>query len=55
MVTFRGVINKRAKKIWESKLPMKLKAFVWQVQQNRLPTKEVLQGRKWKRERPCNL
>jgi hypothetical protein len=29
-ITFRGVIDKQARKIWKNKMPMKLRVFVWQ-------------------------
>jgi hypothetical protein len=37
-LSFRGVINKRMQLVWESKLPMKIKVFLWLGFQNRLPS-----------------
>lgn len=37
-LSFRGVINKRLQLVWESKLPMKIKVFLWLGFQNRLPS-----------------
>ena len=45
--------NKRAEKIWRSKLPMKIKVFMWLANQNRLPTKTKMKERKWKGEQGC--
>jgi hypothetical protein len=37
-LTFRGITNKRMIKLWKSKLPNKLKVFVWLAAQDRLQT-----------------
>ena len=47
--------NKRAEKIWRSKLPMKLKVFLWLTLQDRLPTKTKMKERKWKGEQGCTI
>jgi len=54
-LSFRGVKNKRAEKIWRSKLPMKIKVFMWLANQNRLPTKTKMKERKWKGELGCTI
>jgi hypothetical protein len=35
-LSYLGVSNKRMKKLWKSKLPMKLKTFMWLVCQDRI-------------------
>ena len=54
-MSFRGMKNKRAEKIWRSKLPMKLKVFLWLTIQDRLPTKTKMKERKWKGEQGCTI
>ena len=41
-LSHRGVINKRLQHIWQSRLPMKLKVFLWHISHNRLQTGVVL-------------
>lgn len=52
---FRGVNNKRMKRMWRSKLPQKLKVFAWLVAQNKLQTGDNLKKRKWKGDEKCCL
>jgi len=54
-LTFRGVINKRFQQLWRSKLPMKLKVFMWLALQNRLQTGTALEEKKWKGDQRCGL
>jgi len=54
-MSFRGMKNKRAEKIWRSKLPMKLKVFLWLTIQDRLPTKTKMKERKWKVGQGCAI
>ena len=49
----RGVTNKRMKLLWGSKLPMKIKVFMWLTFQDRLPSGEVLKHRKWRGDGNC--
>lgn len=51
----RGVVNKRLKLIWGSRLPMKLKVFLWLITHNRLQTGVELKKRKWKGSATCNI
>ena len=53
--TFRGVLSKRLDKLWKSKLPMKLKIFMWLAMHERLQTGVALKKKKWKGEAHCNL
>lgn len=49
----RGVINIRMRRLWKTKLPMKLKVFMWQVFHDRLQTGEELKKRNWKGNEKC--
>ena len=52
----RGVVNKRLQGVWKSKLPMKLKVFLWQIFHNKLQTGVKLKKkRKWRGSEKCNL
>ena len=48
-LSHRGVVNTRSKRLWKSKLPMKLKVFAWLVFHNRIQTGVELKKRHWKR------
>jgi hypothetical protein len=50
-LSHQGVINKRMIRLWKSKLPMKLKSFMWLVSQDRLQTKLNLKRRNWRGKR----
>ena len=54
-MSFKGMKNKRAEKIWRSKFPMKLKVFLWLTIQDRLPTKTKMKERKWKVGQGCAI
>ena len=45
---FRGVRSKRLDKLWKSKLPMKLKIFMWLALHEKLQTGVTLKKKKWK-------
>ena len=51
----RGVVNKRLRGVWKSKLPMKLKVFLWQIFHDKLQTGAELKKRKWRGSEKCNL
>jgi len=53
--THRGVIHKRLRTIWGSKLPRKLKVFLWLVTHDKLQPGAELKGRKWKGSPLCNI
>ena len=55
LMTFRGVVNKRLIKLWNSRLPMKLKVFMWLAVQDRLQTGLSLKKMKWKGCHKCRL
>ena len=52
---FWGVIDKRAQKIWKSKMPMRLRVFVWQALHNKLQAGVVLKRINWKGNERCPL
>ena len=52
---FRGVLSKRLDKLWKSKLPMKLKIFMWLAMHERLQTGVALTKKKWKGQADCIL
>jgi hypothetical protein len=49
----RGVSNGRMKKLWKSKLPMKLKMFMWLVSQDRIQSGVNLKRMHWKGDPRC--
>jgi hypothetical protein len=51
----RGVINLGMRNLWGSKLPMKLKVFMWQVYHDRLQTGVTMKSKKWKGNPQCTL
>lgn len=52
---FRGVRNYRMKKLWKSKLPMKIKIFMWMLIQDKLQTRVNLKKKQWKGDVKCCL
>ena len=54
-ITFGGVIDRRFRKIWKNRMPLKLRVFVWQALHNRLQTGVVLKKMKWKGDDKCPL
>ena len=55
MAFSQGVLNKRLNRVWNSKLPLKLRIFLWQITHNKLPTGGELKKRKWKGNPCCNI
>lgn len=53
MLAHRGVVNYQMRRVWESKLPLKIKIFLWQAIQDRLQTRVNLKERGWKGNRNC--
>ena len=41
-----GVINRRMQEVWESKLPLKVKIFLWQMYHDKLQSAVQLKRRK---------
>lgn len=54
-IMFRGVNNHRMRKLWKSKLPMKIKVFMWLLIQDKLQTGVNLKKKKWKGDMNCCL
>ena len=54
-LSHRGVINKRLKKLWACRLPMKLKVFLWLAVHGRLQTGAALKQKKWKGSANCHI
>lgn len=54
-LSFGGVIHTRNQKIWKSKIPLKVKIFLWLAFQDRLQTTSQLKVRKWKGVDKCIL
>jgi hypothetical protein len=50
-----GVIRRRMKEIWRAKLPLKIRIFLWQMANDRLPTVEQLKKRNWEGKVECQL
>ena len=55
LLTFRGVVNKRMLHLWQSKLPLKLKIFMWLASQDRLQSGMALKQKNWKGDGRCSL
>jgi hypothetical protein len=46
-------VNKRMRKLWKSKVPMKLKIFMWLICQCRLQVGAILKRMNWKGNPNC--
>jgi hypothetical protein len=51
----RGVIIANSKNMWKTKLPLKVKIFVWQLSNNKLQAAVSLKKRGWKGDIHCCL
>ena len=47
--------NKTFQFLWKSKLPFKIKIFLWLVRQNRILTKDNLRKRGWQGDSSCHF
>jgi hypothetical protein len=52
---FSGVVDVRMEELWNSKIPLKVKNFVWLVYQDRVQTADNLIKKKWKGDSRCSL
>jgi hypothetical protein len=43
------------REIWRAKLPLKIRIFLWQMANDRLPTVEQLKKRNWGGKAECQL
>lgn len=50
-----GVISRVDESIWKSRLPLKIKIFMWQLRHNKLSAAVVLKRRGWKGDIHCSL
>lgn len=46
LLSLRGVTSKRLGKMWKSKIPLKLKVFLWLAFQNHLQSGEALKKKR---------
>jgi hypothetical protein len=53
--SFGGVISRRMNEIWGSRLPLKVRIFLWQMFHDKLQTVEQLKKKNWKGEINCVL
>jgi hypothetical protein len=53
--TFPRVRDLKMEEMWQSKLPMKVKNFVWLVIRNRIQTVDNLSKKRWKENKLCQL
>jgi hypothetical protein len=50
---YRYDYGHNSKRIWKAKIPLKIKIFLWLVEQNAILTKDSLSKRKWKGNSSC--
>jgi hypothetical protein len=50
-----GIIGPNDKKLWKSKLPLKIKVFMWQVYQYAILTRENMRKKDWLRNPKCSF
>jgi hypothetical protein len=46
-------VNNPKKKLWEAKIPMKIKIFVWLIDANAILTKDNLSRKNWQGDKRC--
>jgi hypothetical protein len=54
-MTNRGVSIPESEDVWKSKLPLKIKIFMWQLKNNKLEVATLLKKRGWKGGVHCCL
>lgn len=54
-LVFGGVVNMKLKQLWSSRIPLKVKNFMWLTHHNRLQTADQLICRNWKGNDNCIL
>lgn len=54
-LTNGGVVSKMSDRIWECKVPLKIKIFLWQISHGKLPAAATLKARGWKGNHRCVL
>jgi hypothetical protein len=53
--SFSGVVDVRMEELWDSKLPLKIKNFLWLVFRERTQTIDNLRKKKWKGDEKCKF
>jgi hypothetical protein len=53
--SFSGVIDVRMEELWKSKLPLKIKNFLWLVYRGRIQTVDNLKRKRWKGDEKCQF
>ena len=54
-ITHRGVCVRNSENFWRTKLPLKIKVFIWQLSHNKLQSGVALKHRGWKGDPACSL
>jgi hypothetical protein len=54
-LTFPGVPNRWMMNIWNAKLPLKIRMFLWQVCNNKIQSADQLDRKNWKGPTECKL
>jgi hypothetical protein len=50
---FSSEVNNPKKKLWEAKIPMKVKIFMWLIDANAILTKDNLRRKNWQGDKRC--
>lgn len=50
-----GDRDKRIMEIWEAKIPMKVRIFLWQVHKNKIKSADQLKKKNWKGDEHCKM
>jgi hypothetical protein len=53
--SFSGVVDVRMEELWNPKLPLKIKNFLWLVFRERIQTVDNLRKKKWKGDEKCKF
>jgi hypothetical protein len=54
-ITFAGVVDVRMMEIWNSKIPLKVKIFLWMAWHDRIQTTQQLKTRNWDKADVCKF
>jgi hypothetical protein len=55
LCSFPGTRNLKIEETWHSRLPLKVKNFVWMIDRNRIQTMDNLGRKNWKGSKFCQL
>jgi hypothetical protein len=53
--SFSGVVDVRMEELWKSKLPLKIRNFLWLVYRERIQTVDNLKKKRWKGDEKCQF